>query len=145
MVDSCHELHYLQMATEKLAKAYFWKTNQSPMKSHSAFVRFMKALVSKNTSKRERDRIANVLGFKRFSSFRTRVYSILPRLHELERMAPALAGDDGPNAEYPWPRNAPQFAPANFRFNLIDWTESAHGRQLMNVLQRAIERFPQYA
>ncbi len=39
----CHELHYLQMCTEKLAKAYF-KTD--PRTGHSAFRGFLAALPS---------------------------------------------------------------------------------------------------
>lgn len=35
----CHSLHFLQMATEKLAKAYFWRSGNPPPKSHSGFVK----------------------------------------------------------------------------------------------------------
>src|ERR1700747_943943 len=36
----CHELHYLQMCTEKLAKAYY-RADPDPRGSHAAFRRFM--------------------------------------------------------------------------------------------------------
>ena len=35
----CHAFHYLQMATEKLSKAYFWKAG-FPGKGHAMFRRF---------------------------------------------------------------------------------------------------------
>ena len=28
--DECHLLHYLQMATEKLSKAYLWRSGHAP-------------------------------------------------------------------------------------------------------------------
>jgi len=42
--NPCHQLHYLQMVTEKLGKAYFWRTGQAPPKSHASFLRFVQAL-----------------------------------------------------------------------------------------------------
>jgi hypothetical protein len=60
---SCHQLHYLQMVTEKLGKAYFWRTGHAPRKSHASFVRFLQAL--DNRRGRDRNRIANLFGFAR--------------------------------------------------------------------------------
>jgi hypothetical protein len=37
----CHLLHYLQMATEKIAKAYFWRSGSAPPKSHAGFAQLM--------------------------------------------------------------------------------------------------------
>lgn len=34
----CHRLHYFQMCTEKLAKAYFWKNPGAGNLGHAAFV-----------------------------------------------------------------------------------------------------------
>lgn len=64
--------------------------------------------------------------------------------YALERLAPTLAGD-GPNPEYPWPQRAPRYAPATFKFDV--WTQltnTGRGHQLMQVIQAAIERFPEY-
>ena len=64
--------------------------------------------------------------------------------YELQSLAPSLA-QDGPNPEYPWPQIAPQFAPVSFEFDL--WTKltnSGRGRQLMQVIRRAVDRFPSY-
>lgn len=40
---SCHALHYLQMATELLGKAYAWR-HAYPRKTHRAFVGFLRSL-----------------------------------------------------------------------------------------------------
>ena len=42
-VNTCHLLHYLQMTTEKLGKAYLWRSGRVPSKNHTGFVRFLKA------------------------------------------------------------------------------------------------------
>ena len=33
----CHLLHYLQMATEKISKAYLWRSGKVPPKAHTGF------------------------------------------------------------------------------------------------------------
>jgi hypothetical protein len=63
----------------------------------------------------------------------------------LQNIAPAEA-QTGPNAEYPWPLEAPTRCPADFTFPL--WAELAHtgrGRKLTDVIERAIRNFDKYA
>lgn len=44
-IPTCHSLHYLQMATEKLGKSYAWR--QGPCdNTHRAFVGFLRSLSS---------------------------------------------------------------------------------------------------
>src|SRR5208283_5496445 len=43
-IPECHLLHYLQMATEKLSKAYLWRSGHAPPRTHVGFVRFLRAL-----------------------------------------------------------------------------------------------------
>jgi hypothetical protein len=43
-IAQCHSLHYLQMVTEKIAKAYFWRSGAPPQKGHAAFVDFLRSL-----------------------------------------------------------------------------------------------------
>lgn len=141
--DPCHQLHYLQMVTEKLGKAYFCRSGAPPVKSHAVFVRFMRALGSIQKSKRYR--IANILNFKSFHGLQSWVTSALPLVYDLERLAPALA-QGGPNPEYPWPQDAPTECPAKFRFPL--WsrlTNTGPGRELTKVILAAVDRFPEYA
>jgi hypothetical protein len=143
-VRPCHQLHYLQMITEKLGKAYFWRTGRPPRMSHASLVRFLQALENRSTD--ERTRIAHLFGFGRAHDFGNWMPTIMPLAHALERLAPDLAGYDGPNAEYPWPHDEPRFAPVSFEFDI--WrhlTESARGRQLIHVIDRAVLEFPKYA
>src|SRR5437773_8202460 len=90
----CHQLHYLQMVTEKIGKAYFWRTGRPPRKSHASFVRFLQAL--DNRAEPDRTRIAGIFGFGRAGDFGNWIPTITPLAYDLERLAPALAGDNGP-------------------------------------------------
>lgn len=139
----CHQLHYLQMVTEKIGKAYFWRTGMPPPRSHAGFVQFMRFLGG--VRQVERPRIADIFEFRRFDDFQNWIRSILPLAYALERLAPTLA-QDGPNPEYPWPPNAPTFVPATFDFDV--WREiknTGRGRQLLQVIDIALQRFPEYA
>jgi hypothetical protein len=139
----CHQLHYLQMITEKLGKAYFWRAGVPPRKSHASFVRFLQALDDRPDPARAR--IAELLGFGRPHDLENWIPTITPLAYELERLAPSLAGDTGPNPEYPWPRMAPTDAPVSYEFGV--WkqlTETGRGRQLLRVIDNAVLTFPEY-
>jgi len=141
--NPCHQLHYLQMVTEKLGKAYFWRTGQAPPKSHASFLRFVQALDDR--SEPDRNRIAACLGFGSAKAMRSWIPTITPLAYDLERLAPSLAGDHGPNPEYPWPRNAPANVPVLHSFDI--WkrlTGSGTGRQLLKVIDAAVLKFPEY-
>ncbi len=140
-VSPCHSLHYLQMVTEKIAKAYFWRSGSPPPQSHAGFVQFLRFLGQIRPA--ERARMADLFTFKRFTDFQGWIHTVLPMAYELERLAPALA-QNGPNPEYPWPHRLPQFAPANFNFAIWQWLESGQGRDLMRVVRIAVNRFPEY-
>jgi hypothetical protein len=108
-VAPCQQLHYLQMVTEKLGKAYFWRSGTPPKKSHASFVKFLQALDDRPNP--DLTRIANLLGFGRADDFENWIPTVTPLAYGLERLAPALAGDNGPNPEYPWPRLLPAHIP----------------------------------
>jgi len=138
----CHQLHYLQMATEKLAKAYFWRSGTSPPRTHAGSVQFMRALGGIQLS--QRARVINALGFGTWPEFRTWIRRTVPMIYELERLAPALA-QDGPNPEYPWPHTAPADNPVRHQFQLwADLNSTGLGRQLLRVIGLAVDRFPTY-
>ena len=139
----CHQLHYLQMVTEKLGKAYFWRSNQPPPTSHISFVRFLQAL--DDQPKPKLTQIAKSLGFGDARGFENWIPTITPLAYELERLAPALAGKNGPNPEYPWPQAAPIAAPVSYEFGV--WTRltaTGRGRKLLKVIDAAILEFPNY-
>lgn len=142
-VASCHLLHYLQMACEKLGKAYLWRSGDPPPASHAGFVQFMRFIGAVRAS--ERARVAEIFEFKRFEDFQNWIRAILPDAYALERLAPALA-QDGPNPEYPWPKNEPAHAPATHEFSL--WRQisgTARGRRLLQVIEIGVNRFPEFA
>lgn len=141
--SECHVLHYLQMSTEKLSKAYLWRSGKAPPKNHTGFVRFLKALLDRQSS--ELPRIAKSLGFGRSVDLDRWVSSIQQLAYELQNMAPAEA-KNGPNPEYPWPHDAPLYCPANHNFSL--WkqlVETGKGRKLIEIIERAIASFDAYA
>src|SRR5436305_2192032 len=141
-VHECHLLHYLQMATEKISKAYLWRSGHAPPRSHTGFVRFLRALLDRRA---ELDRIATVLGFQRREDLDTWVRSVQMLAYSLQNIAPAEARN-GPNPEYPWPHEAPAHCPAEHAFVL--WKgllNTGQGRKLMEFISHAIGRFDQYA
>lgn len=141
-IPKCHLLHYLQMATEKISKAYLWRSGHAPPKTHVGFVRFLRALPDR---RRDLDHIAAVLGFGRGQDLDNWVRSVLPLAYSLQNLAPAAAGN-GPNPEYPWPHESPAYCPVGHTFEL--WTHLANtgqGRKLIEFIGRAVKRFEQYA
>lgn len=139
----CHLLHYLQMATEKLSKAYFWRSGNPPPKTHTGFVQFLRALLSRRQT--ELDRIAAALGFKRAADLESWVVSVQTLAYGLQGLAPKSAGD-APNPEYPWPHEQPAHCPATHSFAI--WHELTHtskGRHLLLVIERAIRHFDEFA
>jgi len=139
----CHLLHYLQMATEKIAKAYLWRIGGPPARSHVGFRRFMLALLDRN--RRDMQRIAKMFGFARRKDMDAWVRQVSPLAHELQNLAPAES-NDGPNPEYPWPHDSPAEYPAEYTFGLWDRLQNApRGRDLLKFIRNAIERFELYA
>lgn len=139
-----HQLHYLQMVSEKLGKAYFWRTPQyPPPRSHASFVQFLRSFGSRSRS--DRALIAQCLGFGRGDDLDRWVPTVVPLAYRLEQLAPSLAGEDGPNPEYPWPHAAPEHCPATFAFPVWEELKTGRGRHLLRVLDAAVQTFPQYA
>lgn len=141
--DRCQQLHFLQMTTEKLAKAYFWRSGSPPLRSHAGFVQFMRQIGS--VRKEERSGIAAAFNFGRFRDFQQWINTTLPIAYDLQRLAPALA-HDGPNPEYPWPQEAPTETPVRYEFPLsATLRDTSQGRSFIRILGWAIEKFPIYA
>jgi len=90
----CHELHYLQMCTEKLSKAYY-KTDLRT--GHAAFRRFLTDLPGNPNAIRP-------LGFATIADLTQWEGSVKPIVGAIEDLAPSIADAKGlPNPEYPWP------------------------------------------
>ena len=142
-MPQCHLLHYLQMVTEKLAKAYFWRSGSPPPKNHAGFAKFLRFL-GHIRRRDDQERIAHLFTFRRFSDFKKWIRAVLPIAYALERISPALA-NNGPNTEYPWPHEQPETAPVHHDFAIWSSLTTGRGRDLMRIIRIAVERFPEYA
>lgn len=111
-----HQLHYLQMVTEKLAKGLMATPNNAPpAKTHAAFVRYLQHLKGRPELRRQ-------LGYQDRLVFRSFIDSLLPLAREIERLAPKFTGTTQPNPEYPW-QPTPEHeveVPADFSFPAFD-------------------------
>ena len=148
-VPACHPLHYLQMATEKLAKAVQRRMHPQPPDklSHVAFSQMPFQL-------RRRD-VARALGWEQFSQFRGFLRSIRQLCQAIEGLSPAVAGStrliDSPNVEYPWRGRDAQdhkitgwLVPAQEVFPTLDEIQqSVYGRQFLEFVSGLIDRFDQ--
>jgi hypothetical protein len=144
-VRECHMLHYLQMAAEKISKAYLWRSGAAPPRSLVGLMPFLQALLSRGLGRKERRRIAGIFDYARPEDMAAWVKQVSPLAHDLQNLTPDLS-NDGPNAEYPWPHDEPTHCPALHSFAL--WNrlrDSEPGRRLVKFLDKAIQRFEQYA
>lgn len=125
----CHCLHYLQMATELLGKAHAWKHGPT-RNTHRAFVAFLRSLSTNRKAQKQ-------LGYEgKNESWQQRIRKSVPLAESIEDLAPALT-PDGPNPEYPWPRDAPREAPAEHEFEIWqDLQTTAAGRQSLDLVGR---------
>lgn len=144
-VHECHVLHYLQMAAEKISKAYLWRSGTAPPRSHVGLMPFLQALLSRGLGRKERQRIAEIFDYARPQHMAAWVKQVSPLAHELQNLTPDLS-NNGPNTEYPWPHENPVHCPALHSFAL--WTrlrDSEPGRRLVKFIAKAIQRLEQYA
>lgn len=135
--EMCHELHYLQMATEKLAKAYLWGTRTPPRQTHASLVQFLRRTATSQ-------RVQVTLRFTDREQFTAMIHAALPLAYLIERAAPDLAGD-GPNPEYPWPRNMPETAPVDHDFTAMREIETARGRRFLELIPHLLVTFEAWA
>lgn len=127
---TCHALHYLQMATEKLAKGFLCRRSGGPpKKSHYSLVNFL------NVSRSQRD-WREKLGYgqnpKAYSSY---IDSLLPIASQIEKLAPVGGDFDRINPEYPWINDKGDVdCPCKYDFAHIDTTDMANFRKLVHRL-----------
>lgn len=135
-LDDCHALHYLQMTTEKLAKAMLLARGaeiKQIRSSHKAFLRFLQ-IAARHPSL---PRLLKIPA-KQFLQF-TR--SLLPLADNIQSLAPALARN-GPNVEYPWEEPSGMIrVPASFRFSVSVQLRQPSGRKLLRFIKVILERF----
>jgi hypothetical protein len=147
-VPECHPLHYLQMATEKLAKAAFIALGVQVgyRFSHVAFSHIPDHLCRRD--------VAHALGwqdFRAYQRFLARTAGLFRAIDELSPgvgpQQPGGGSSEGPNAEYPWIARDESgemtwHAPADQRFDLLDKLHrSGDGATLFLFVRTLLERF----
>lgn len=119
----CQRLHYLQMATEKLAKGFASAPGGSPPpKIHRGYVQFMQQI-----KRRSELQILCRCSPQQVGPY---IDGLLPFARLIEDLAPANA-HDGPNAEYPWATPDGVAAPADYAFSDLEFNV----RGMLNMLK----------
>ena len=137
-VPGCHELHYLQMACEKIAKAYRSRDPRANLEEictkHVGFANFIGSLLASPSFRvAYRGREAQLRELSRRAS-------VLAR--EIEKLAPAVDRIASPeNAEYPWQSGEDVMTPCKYSFPRLSLLTTAGGRHFLKLVARAIEEF----
>ena len=137
-IEWCHTLHYLQMACEKIAKAYRFRDTDTPIEnlltSHVAFSRFIENLlksasiksryINKNAQHRKITRTARKLA------------------REIELLAPAVERDKHPqNTEYPWADSGKISIPCEYSFPSVSFLNTHESYTFPKIIETAIIEF----
>lgn len=134
----CHAWQHLQMATEKIAKAYRIRdTDADPDKlatRHPGFVEFVNAFFSSEAIRAEyKGRDAQRESLRKAAEAVAR---------EIEKLAPAIDKLSTPeNAEYPWERSGKVFVPVDYTYPTLDVLRTPGGRSTLNLVARAFEDY----
>ena len=150
----CHRLHYLQMATEKLAKALFmaWGRERELRRDghgHVAFSRLPYVLGRPDVA-----RACGYHGPRGTTTFLRALRAIQGVCRRIERLCPAVgAGDDrSPNVENPWVGRTPEgrgtwIAPADDSFALLGehGPDATNVRQALKLVRVWLKRFDELA
>jgi hypothetical protein len=140
-VPRCHALHYLQMACEKIAKAYRIRDTNAELhgeggllRRHVGFEKFMGALLLSPAIKD---------GYSgRTAQLRALAKTVLAIAREIEKLAPAVAAPASPdNAEYPWASGQVVISPRDHDFSRLTLLREPGGRTFLKLVRMAVERF----
>ncbi len=135
---TCHRLHYLQMAGEKLAKAYRFRdtetTSSSLLTQHVGFAKFINSLL---LSPRVRERFDGKLEQLRA------IQKECNRLaREVEQLAPAVDRGNSPqNAEYPWLDGKQVITPCLYGYPNLSLLLERGGRAFLKWIRMALDDF----
>jgi hypothetical protein len=126
---NCHALHYLQMATEKIAKGFMSKRSLEPPRklTHYSLVNFLKASKSQPDW---REKLGYGHNFLAYGSY---IDSLLPIAGQIEKLVPE--GVDRINTEYPWINGEGDVdCPCKCDFAFIDKSDLTKFRDLIHRL-----------
>ncbi len=123
------------MTSEKLAKAILHKQYGAVKKVHKALSKLPKILMNK--------RYAKKLGFNSEKALIVFLKTAEPVMKGIEDLCPAMAGENMPNVEYPWPLpDGTWVAPCLHYFAIFDEIKRRNiARQLVWLFKQLIERF----
>lgn len=143
---ACHPLHYLQMSTEKLAKAAMIALGQPVEKlTHVAFSNIPRVLARNNVAYR--------LGWQDAKAFRQFLRKAAPIFREIEELNPAVGTQSSmtaarfqSNVEYPWQTRGENesivwLCPVNHSWPLIEELRSGSGAHILQFIEVLLERF----
>ena len=136
----CHALHYLQMACEKLAKAYRLRDTSSKeakiRKSHTGFAKFINAFL------RSPALMAEYQG--QLARHQAVCKSAARFAEAIEKLAPSIDQETSPeNAEYPWERGRSVITPCEYDYPALSLLSAAGGRAFLNLIDRALRDYAQ--
>ena len=139
-VEVCHPLHYLQMAGEKIAKAYRFRDTDTPDErlttEHVAFSQFIESYLG---SPEMKQRYAG-----KHEKLREIVKLARKLAREIEKLAPAVDREASPaNAEYPWLDDGRVITPCEFAYPNLTLLTEPGGRTFLRLLEMAITDFEQ--
>ena len=137
-VPPCHALHYLQMACEKVAKAYRCRDTPANVdelqQHHVGFTRFMRAFLLSPAIARDYEGQA--------ARLREIAKAANQLAKEIERLAPAVDREARPdNAEYPWPQGDHVIVPCDYSFPGLSLLAVSRGRAFLRLISRALDDF----
>jgi len=127
----CHQLHYFQMTTEKMAKGFLTPPGGPRYpKVHDAFVKFI------NVSK-SRPEFRRASPFADSQQFARYVESLRHKAKEVEDLSPE--GGDHPNPEYPWEVGGTIYTPLAYPFSSLDFGKNPQMMKLLKFVEDCLE------
>jgi hypothetical protein len=144
ILPRCHLLHYLQMACEKLAKAYRLRNASADVDAivtrHVGFAQFI------NEFLRSPAVLENYEG--QSARHKTVCKTSFTLAREIEKLAPAIDRTHSPeNAEYPWERGDWGFGagqvlvPCRYDYPALSLLDTAGGRAFVKLIERAFRDY----
>lgn len=136
--EECHRLHYLQMACEKIAKAYrlrdTYSFTEDDLYSHVVFSKFILGFLKAQQLK------------ERYRSYEARRRHIERYAREVaagvEKLAPAVDRTRTPaNVKYPWVSGRTVFVPTRHHYAVATHLAEPAGRDFLKLIEIAIEEF----
>jgi hypothetical protein len=137
-IPRCHLLHYLQMACEKISKAYMFRDTDAAeeklLTQHVVFSKFINAFFG---SAEMRNRYA---GKQAQLQIISKVANRIAR--EIEKLAPAVDRLESPsNAEYPWPSNGGVIVPCSYDYPDLSSLQDAGSISFLKIVKEVIVDF----